>query len=182
MTSRVITTTIDAIKERPLLAVGISNGVTAMIALYIHAGGIRGIKKFISTLAFQVVVGSARLVAANKVAAEEEKIMESVRSGVVGKIEGARYRVLPKVSIGIVGLSGLVVDYHVFEDEILQFAVIEKHLLLAGGEGRECSRCVNEFCACYGWPRLEKGAGTFCFGIVIVVCTAVLAFVYASDG
>lgn len=85
-------------KNRPLLAIGVTNGVTALVAFYIHVGGFRGIKKGAYALIFKAVVGSARLVAGDTVAAEEAKVAESIRSGVVGKIHGERYRELPKVS------------------------------------------------------------------------------------
>lgn len=87
---------VEAARARPLLAIGITNGVTACVALYIHAGGFSGIKKTASSIIFKAVVGSARLVAGGAVAKEEAKVAESIRSGVIGKIHGERYRELPK--------------------------------------------------------------------------------------
>jgi len=88
-----------AIRARPLLLLAATNGLTAFAALYLHAGGFRGIGRMVVTAAFKAVVGSAKLVAGEMVKKEEEKLLESVRDSVVGKIHGERYKSLPKAGL-----------------------------------------------------------------------------------
>mmetsp|Transcript_17986 Transcript_17986/g.45383 ORF Transcript_17986/g.45383 Transcript_17986/m.45383 type:complete len:538 (+) Transcript_17986:118-1731(+) len=87
---------VAAIRARPLLYIGATNALTALTAMYLHAGGWRNVRKMLERAAFKLVVGSARLVAGELVKKEEAKILEGVRDSVVGKIHGERYQSLPK--------------------------------------------------------------------------------------
>ncbi len=86
-----------AIIARPLLIIGATNAVTAIGALYLHAGSLSALKKLVLRFGFRLVVGSARFITPGTVAKEEGKFADKITQEVVGEIKGERFRVLPQV-------------------------------------------------------------------------------------
>lgn len=98
--SKAVSTIVELVKERPLTVILGTNVLTAFGALYLHAGGVKELKKLIVRVLFKTVVGSARLVASGAVNAEEAKFRDMTIKGVVGDIKGERYKALPQVRCG----------------------------------------------------------------------------------
>ena len=90
---------VDAIRNRPLLAVGVSNAATALIALWLHARGQGGLRRWLARNAFRAVVGVVRVVASDLVTKEEKKIKDKTIAKVMGHVDGPRIQSIPQTGM-----------------------------------------------------------------------------------
>jgi hypothetical protein len=87
---------VDAVRNRPLLALGATNAATAFIALWLHTRGQGGVRRWLARNAFRTVVGFFRVVAKDLVASEEKKIKDKTIAKVMSHIEGPRFQAIPQ--------------------------------------------------------------------------------------
>ena len=87
---------VDAVRSRPLLALGATNAATAFVALWLHTRGQGGVRRWLVRNAFRTVVGFFRVVAKDLVATEEKKIKDKTIAKVMSHIEGPRFQAIPQ--------------------------------------------------------------------------------------
>ena len=86
----------EAVRSRPLMALGATNAATALVALWLHTRGQGGVRRWLAKTVFRAVVGVFRVVASELVTKEEKKIKDKTMEKVLSHVDGPRIKSIPQ--------------------------------------------------------------------------------------